>query len=84
MKSAVRFRKDSQTEFVKKFSSLCSSKSSWEVWADFIAMSAIAIANAFAVPYLQQKFPELSFDRAQAVYILRQWMASYGNGGNNQ
>lgn len=37
-----------------------------------------------AVPYLQQKFPELSFDRAQAVYILRQWMASYGNGGNNQ
>ena len=47
MRNAVRFRKDSQTEFVKKFSGLCSSKSSWEVWADFIAMSAIAIANAF-------------------------------------
>ncbi len=47
MKSAVRFRKDSQTEFVKMFSGLCSSKSSWEVWADFITMSAIAIANAF-------------------------------------
>ena len=43
------------------------------------------VTNMFdAVPYLQQKFPELSFDRAQAVYILRQWMASYGNGGNDQ
>ena len=43
------------------------------------------VTNMFdAVPYLQQKFPELSFDRAQAVYILRQWMASYGDGGNDQ
>ena len=42
------------------------------------------VTNMFgAVPYLQQVFPELSFDRAQAVYILRQWMASYGSGGNN-
>lgn len=41
------------------------------------------VTNMFgAVPYLQQEFPELSFNRAQAVYILRQWMASYGNGGN--
>ena len=43
------------------------------------------VTNMFgAVPYLQQEFPELSFDRAQAVYILRQWMASYGDGGNDQ
>lgn len=47
MKSVVRFRKDSQTEFVKMFSGLCRSKSSWEAWADFIAMSAMAISNAF-------------------------------------
>ena len=47
MKSSVRYRKDSQTEFVKVFSSLCVSKSIWEVWADFIAMSAIAISNTF-------------------------------------
>lgn len=47
MKTAIRFRKDSQTKFVKLFSELCNSKSSWEVWADFIAMSAIAISNAF-------------------------------------
>lgn len=47
MKSAVRFYKDSQIKFVKLFSGLCRSKSSWEVWADFIAMSAIAIVNTF-------------------------------------
>lgn len=47
MKSVIRFRKNSQTEFAKTFSSLCSSKSSWEVWADFIAMSTTAISNAF-------------------------------------
>lgn len=47
MKSLIRFRKDSQTGFVKLFSELCNSKSSWEVWADFVAMSAIAISNAF-------------------------------------
>lgn len=47
MKSAVRFRKNSQTEFVKTFSGLCNSKMSWEVWADFITLSAIAISNAF-------------------------------------
>lgn len=47
MKSAIRFRKDSQNEFIKLFSGLCRSKSSWEVWADFIAMSAITISTAF-------------------------------------
>ena len=44
------------------------------------------VTNMFgAVPYLQQEFPELSYDRAQAVYILREWMASHsGNGGNEE
>ena len=36
-----------------------------------------------AAVYLQQHFPELSFDHARAVYILRQWMDSYrGEGGD--
>lgn len=36
------------------------------------------VTNMFgAVPYLQEEFPELSFDHAQAVYILRQWMDSH-------
>lgn len=43
------------------------------------------VTNMFgAAAYLQQEFPELSFDHAQAVYILREWMASYGDGGNDQ
>lgn len=43
------------------------------------------VTNMFgAVPYLQQEFPELSFDRAQAAEILCQWIASYGDGGNSQ
>ena len=35
-----------------------------------------------AVPYLQQEFPELSYDHAQAVYILREWMAHRQKGGD--
>ena len=43
------------------------------------------VTNMFgAVPYLQQEFPELSYDRAQAVYILREWMESHANGGDGQ
>lgn len=43
------------------------------------------VTNMFgAVPYLQQEFPELRFDRARATHILRQWIASYGNGGKGQ
>lgn len=47
MARAVRFRKDSQSEFHKLFSTLCSTKSSWEVWADFVTMSALTISNGF-------------------------------------
>lgn len=43
------------------------------------------VTNMFgAVPYLQQEFPELSFDRAKAAYILREWMKGYRNGGDDQ
>lgn len=47
MARAVRFRKDSQTKFSKLFEKLCNTKSSWEVWADFIAMAATTISNVF-------------------------------------
>ena len=44
------------------------------------------VTNMFGVvPYLQQEFPELSYDRAQAVYVLREWMADHsGNGGREE
>lgn len=47
MARTVRFFKDSQVEFSKLFSELCRMKSTWEAWADFVAMSATTIANGF-------------------------------------
>lgn len=41
-----RFRRQNQAEFARKFTSLCTTKSSWQVWADFVTMSALSIANA--------------------------------------
>ena len=46
MARAVRFLKESQTEFSKLFSKLCNTHSSWQVWADFVLMSATVISNA--------------------------------------
>ena len=39
-------RNADQKGFVKKFNALCGAHSRWEVWSDFIQMSAIAISNA--------------------------------------
>lgn len=47
MARTVRFRRESQADFSKQFSALCNTKGSWEVWADFMAMAAITISNAF-------------------------------------
>lgn len=46
MARAIRFLKQNQTKFSKLFLGLCHIKSHWEVWADFIAMSALAISNS--------------------------------------
>lgn len=45
-RKTVHFRRRSQAEFARQFTNLCNTKSSWEVWADFVTMSATAIANA--------------------------------------
>lgn len=45
-RKTVHFRKRSQAEFARQFTNLCNTKSSWEVWADFVTMSALSIANA--------------------------------------
>ena len=47
MARSVRFRKESQTEFVKTFGYLADRHSSWQAWADFVVLTSIAIANAF-------------------------------------
>lgn len=46
MARKIRYLKDEQKEFHKVFSGLCESKSSWQVWADFVECAAIAISNA--------------------------------------
>ena len=45
-KKQIRAMRPGEKEFAKRLESLCSSKSSWQVWADFIECSAIAISNA--------------------------------------
>ncbi len=47
------------------------------------ALRESGVTNMYgAVPCLQQEFPELSYDHAQAVYILREWMAHRQKGGD--
>ena len=47
MAKAVRCLKPRQSEFQKLFSTLCRTRSNWQVWSDFITVSATAISNAF-------------------------------------
>lgn len=46
MAKAVRMREKDQSEFVKLFSSLADRHQSWQLWSDFVEMSATAISNA--------------------------------------
>ena len=36
-----------EKEFIRIFNELCYSRSSWQVWDDFVAVTAIALSNAF-------------------------------------
>ena len=47
MAKAVHCLKPNQSEFQKLFSTLCYSRSNWQVWSDFITMSATAISNIY-------------------------------------
>ena len=49
MAKIVRHLRDSQVEFQKVFSQLCDTKSAWQVWSDFVEMTAIAISNRFEI-----------------------------------
>ena len=46
MAKVIRHLRDEQKEFHKVFSGLCESKSSWQVWADFVECAAIGISNS--------------------------------------
>lgn len=51
MKKPIRLRGDCQKNIVKMLDSLCGRYSRWEVWQDFITMSAISIANVLGGPH---------------------------------
>ena len=46
-RKAPAFLKPGQKEFAKAFSALCDRQSSWQAWADFVELAAIAISNSF-------------------------------------
>ncbi len=46
MAKVIRHLREEQKEFQRLFSGLCETKSSWQVWADFVECAAIAISNA--------------------------------------
>lgn len=48
------------------------------------ALRESGVTNMYgAVPYLQQEFPELGFNHAQAVYVLREWIYSHRQEGRD-
>lgn len=51
MGKAIRLRGECQKNIVKLLDGLCGRYSRWEIWQDFITMSAISIANALGGPH---------------------------------
>lgn len=45
MAKVIRHINEASAEFVKTFNKLMTSRAAWEIWADFVAMAAIAISN---------------------------------------
>lgn len=45
-RKSIHYRNPYQSEFVQKLDSLCTIKSLWQVWSDFVAMASLSIANA--------------------------------------
>ncbi len=64
MAKVVRHLREGQTEFQKVFSSLCNSKSAWQVWSDFVEMTAIAISNSCEIR------PKVKQDREERYHSI--------------
>lgn len=46
MAKVIRTVNESTDKFVREFNSLMTSRAAWEIWADFVTLSAISISNA--------------------------------------
>lgn len=54
-KKVIRHIGDSQKNIIRMMDSVSARHSRWEVWNDFIVMSAISIANTFKGPYREER-----------------------------
>lgn len=54
-KKVIRHIGDSQKNIIRMMDSVSARHSKWEVWNDFIVMSAISIANTFKGPYREER-----------------------------
>ncbi len=55
MAKPIRLRGEAQKNIVKIMDSLCGQFSRWQIWQDFIVMSAISLANAFDGPHREER-----------------------------
>lgn len=55
MGKSIRLRGEAQKNIVKIMDGLCGRYSRWEIWQDFIIMSAISIANALGGPHKEAR-----------------------------
>lgn len=63
---ARRVRGEAQKNIVKAFESLCGRHSRWNVWADWITMSAIAISNRVDLVHREER--EKTYRKIQEKY----------------
>lgn len=67
MKSVTRNVRDAvQKDFCRTFDSLCGRFSRWEIWSDFVGMSAIAISNT--VDHTNAKVREEAYKKIASKY----------------
>ena len=55
MSSKIKVRGDASREFVKVFDRLCGARSRWNIWSDFLHLSAYAISNAVDMVHREER-----------------------------
>lgn len=55
MSSEIKVRGDAPREFVKVFDRLCGARSRWDIWSDFLHMSAYTISNAVDMVHREKR-----------------------------
>ena len=66
MAKVIRKLKSESAEFIKTFNTLMTSRAAWEVWADFVSLTAISISNAVDKCHFEAR--EKEYIRIQSKY----------------